>query len=265
MVCASCSSMPNAMIEAKEAPADAPEVLFLGEGPRNGYVEGALSTGFRLTKLHSGQPLAGSDAERRLGEYALIVLSDYPLGHLSAAHQETIAGAVERGGRGLLMIGGWASFGGPRGSYFGSRIAELLPVEIGAEDDRVNSPLGTVLVARRERHPAIVSIHNQEPCVVVGYNGVRQRDGADVLVEGRRLRVDGEQRPSLEKSTTPILSVWQRGAGRVGALAPDLMPHWAGGILDWGEQRVMLPTGNEVGHLYPAFLVDLCRWLIGLT
>jgi hypothetical protein len=101
------------------------------------------------------------------------------------------------------MIGGWASFGGPRGSYHGSRIAELLPVEIGAEDDRVNSPL--------------------------------------------------------------VLTVWQRGAGRVGALAPDVMPHRAGGIIDWGEQRVMLPTGNEVGHLYPAFLVDLCRWLGGLT
>jgi hypothetical protein len=26
-------------------------------------------------------------------------------------------------------------------------------------------------------------------------------------------------------------------------------------------QRVTLPTGNEVGHLYPAFLVDLGRWL----
>ena len=43
------------------------------------------------------------------------------------------------------------------------------------------------------------------------------------------------------------------------------MPHWAGGIIDWGEQRTRLPTGNEVGHLYPALLVDLCRWLGGLT
>ncbi len=250
------------MIALTEAPADAPEVLFLGEGARNGYVEGALSTGFRLTKVHSGQPLAGSEAEQRLGEYALVVLSDYPARHLTAAHQDTIASAVERSGRGLLMIGGWASFGGPHGSYYGSRIADLLPVEISAEDDRVNSPLGTVLVARRQSHPAIVSIHGQEPCVVVGYNGVHQRDGATVLVEGHRLHVDADLRPRLEKSTTPVLTVWQRGAGRVGALAPDVMPHWAGGIVDWGEQRVTLPTGNEVGHLYAAFLVDLCRWLV---
>jgi uncharacterized membrane protein len=193
------------------------------------------------------------------------VLSDYPVGHLSAAHQETMVRAVERGGRGLLMIGGWASFGGPHGSYCGSSIAASLPVEIQAEDDRVNSPLGTVLIARRASHPAIVSIQNEEPCVVVGYNGVRQRDGATVLVEGHRLHVDADLRPSLQKTTTPVLTVWQRGAGRVGALAPDVMPHWAGGIIDWGEQRVTLPTGNEVGHLYPAFLVDLCRWLISAS
>jgi Putative glutamine amidotransferase len=253
------------MIELIEAPADAPEILFLGEAPQNSYVEGALSTGFRLTKLHSGQPLAGSEAERRLGEHALVVLTDYPVRHLNSAHQETIAGAVERGGCGLLMIGGWASFGGPRGSYYGSRIAELLPVEIGVEDDRVNSPLGTVLVACRQSHPAIVSIRDQEPCVVVGYNGVRHRDGATVLVEGHRSYVDADLRPRLERATTPMLTVWQRGAGRVGALAPDVMPHWAGGIIDWGEQRVRLPTGNEVGHLYPAFLVDLCRWLISAS
>jgi len=253
------------MIELAGAPADAPEVLFLGEVPRMGYVEGALSTAFRLTKLHAGQALAESAAEQRLAEYALVVLSDYPVRHLSAAHQDTLAGVVERGGRGLLMIGGWASFGGPRGGYAGSRIAELLPVEIGAADDRVNSPLGTVLIARQEAHPAIASIRDQAPCVVVGYNGVHPRAGATVLVEGHRLYVDAGPRPRLEKATTPVLTVWQRGAGRVGALAPDMMPHWAGGILDWGEQRIKLPTGNEVGHLYPAFLVDLCRWLAGLT
>ena len=77
------------MIALTESPADAPEVLFLGEGPRNGHVEGALSTGFRLTKLHSGQPFAGSAAEQRLGEYALVVLTDYPAHNLTVEHQGT--------------------------------------------------------------------------------------------------------------------------------------------------------------------------------
>ena len=94
------------MIALTEAPADAPELLFLGKGAQSGYVQGALSTGFRLTKLHSGQPLAGSEAEQRLGERALIVLSDYPARHLTLSHQEAIAAALERDGHGLLMIGG---------------------------------------------------------------------------------------------------------------------------------------------------------------
>jgi hypothetical protein len=254
-----------AMIERREEVTDGPALLFFGEALHNGYVEGALSTGFRITKLHSRLPLAGSEAEHRLGEHALMVLSDYPVHHLTAAHQATMADAVERSGRGLLMIGGWASFGGPRGNYRGSSIADLLPVEINTDDDRVNSPLGTVLVARRERHPAISSIQEHEPCVVVGYNRVTAKAGASVLVEGHALHVDADLRPTLERSTTPVLTVWQRGAGRVAALAPDVMPHWAGGIIDWGERRVMLPTGSEVGHLYPAFLLDLCRWLAGLT
>jgi len=107
------------MIEASAAPADAPELLFLGEGPRDSYVQGALSTAFRLTKLTAGQSLSGTAPEQRLGEYPLIVLTDYPAEHLSTAHQEAIVDAVEHGGRGLLMIGGWASFGGPHGSYSG--------------------------------------------------------------------------------------------------------------------------------------------------
>jgi hypothetical protein len=251
------------MIELTEAPAEAPRLLFCGEAPRAGYVDGALSTAFRLTKLPGGQPLGGSGIEQRLDEFALIVLSDYPSSRLGAAEQDAIAGLVEGDARGLLMIGGWGSFGGPHGSYHGSRIAELLPVEISAEDDRVNSPLGTVLVARGERHPAITSVQGQPPCAVVGYNGVRAKDGAEVLIDGYGVHLDTDLQPSLERLATPILSVWQRGRGRVGALAPDVMPHWAGGLVDWGEQRRKLPSGHEVGHLYVAFLVDLCRWLAG--
>lgn len=253
------------MIEPIGVSTDGPEVLFLGEAARGGYVDGALSTCCRLTKLPAAEPLAGSEVEHRLRDYAVIVLSDYPAGQLSAAHQQQIAEAVERDGRGLLMIGGWASFGGPLGSYHGSRIAELLPVELAREDDRINTPLGTVFRPSMQPHAAIQSISGQSGCVVVGYNRVLAKSGATVLVDGYRLDVDAKLQPSLEHVQTPMLSVWQRGAGRVAALAPDVMPHWAGGIMDWGDQRLRLPTGNEVGHLYVALLGDLCRWLAGLT
>jgi uncharacterized membrane protein len=114
-------------------------------------------------------------------------------------------------------------------------------------------------------HPAIQSISGQSGCVVVGYNRVFAKSGATVLVDGFRLNVDTSLHANLEHVETPMLCVWQRGAGRVAALAPDVMPHWAGGIVDWGDRRLRLPTGNEVGHLYVALLVDLCRWLAGLA
>jgi hypothetical protein len=243
----------------------APDLLFLGEGPRANYVEGALSTTFQVSRVYGNQPLAGTRVESRVRDFSVLVLSDYPAPHLSDAHQQAMMAAVERDGRGLLMIGGWASFGGPRGGYYGSRLAELLPVEIQPEDDRVNTPLGTVLLPRREPHAAIQTVQGQAPCIVVGYNAVSAKLGADVLVHGDVLRIDASGRPTLERSATPLLSVWERGAGRVAALAPDMMPHWAGGILDWGAERLSLSTGNEVGQLYVAFLVDICRWLAHVT
>jgi len=244
---------------------NAPDLLFLGEGPRANYVEGALSTAFRVARVYASQPLAGTGAESRLRDFMVIVLSDYPAAHLSDAHQQALVSAVEHDGHGLLMIGGWASFGGPHGSYYGSRLADLLPVTIRPDDDRVNTPLGTVLVPRRERHAAVQSVQGQAGCVVVGYNAVSAKRGADVLVNGDLLRIDAAGQPSLERSETPLLTVWERGNGRVAALAPDMMPHWAGGILDWGTHRLTLSTGNEVGELYVAFLVDMCRWLAHAT
>ncbi len=278
------------MIAAEPAAHSAPRALFLGEGPTSArYLEGVLQTAFNVTRVFGSEPLGGQAVD----DYALFVLSDYPAHQLTREEQELIVRRVERDGAGMLMIGGWASFGGPRGSYHGTRVAEILPVEVAPEDDRHNTPLGTVLIARREPHPAIRTIHSQEPAVVVGFNRVAARPEAIVLVHGYALQVQRERaqphltlaatltgqgqrggrghllrmpvRAGLERLSTPMLSVWDWGRGRVGAFAPDVSPHWAGGIIDWGARRVKLPTGAEIGHLYGAFLLYLCQWLSGRT
>jgi hypothetical protein len=260
--------------------------LFLGEGPRSaGYLEGVLQTAFTLERVYANQPLH----ERRL-DYRLVILSDYPSHQLGAEQQEQLVRLVERDGAGLLMIGGWASFAGPRGSYHSTRLSELLPVELLDEDDRANTPLGTVLVARREPHPAIASVQRaRQYCVVCGYNRVLPRAEAHVLVHGYALQVAPSSIPRygiaaaaggrmtlrelpsqtaspsarLNKLSSPMLSVWDWGRGRVAAFAPDVSPHWAGGIIDWGAERLTLPNGAEIGHLYRDFLLDLCTWLRG--
>lgn len=262
-----------------------PRLLFLGEGPRAAYLEGALQTAFTVTRVLASETVAEAGAD--LAAHDLLLFSDYPGHRLAAEEHARVVDLVTQQGTGLLMIGGWSSFGGPRGSWHGKPVADLLPVTISPTDDRTNTPLGTVLLARAEPHPAIVGIQGQEPCVVVGYNDVRARPDADVLVHGYRLRVDARPRPEqfaaistaegtrlgrgiatpgptarFNRADAPILAVWQYGAGRVAALAPDVSPHWAGGIVDWGSDRTALRTGAEVGHLYVTFLVDLCRWLV---
>ena len=260
------------------------KLLFLGEGPRGaGYLEGVLGGAYAMERVYADQPLD----ERDLGAYQVFVLSDYPSRQMTPEQQERLIQAVERGGAGLVMIGGWASFGGPRGSWRGTRLSEVLPVEIASDDDRTNTPLGTVLIATRKAHPAVRTVQHADPCVVCGFNAVRPRREASVLVDGFALSVrkapagqytvaaamSGARtraianplgmRPQLTKHATPMLAAWEWGQGRVAAFAPDVSPHWAGGIVDWGEQRITLPNGAEIGHLYKAFLLDLCAWLEG--
>src|SRR5205823_4567421 len=103
-------------------------VLFLGEGPRPGYLDGVLQSAFELARVFGSQTIA--EAGARLDDHRLFLLSDYGAPRLSAAEQERLIGLVEQEGRGLLMIGGWSSFAGPRGSYHGSRLAKILPVEL---------------------------------------------------------------------------------------------------------------------------------------
>ena len=274
--------------EAESAPDSAPRALFLGEGPNSArYLEGVLQTAYRVERVFNSEAFATrEEVKARLGEYSLFVLSDYNARNLASPEHELLVRCVEEGA-GLLMIGGWSSFAGPRAGYRGTRIAEILPVDLLTDDDRYNTPLGTVLIGRREPHPALHTVHNQEPCTVMGFNRVTARAEATVLVHGYALQIQRERvqphftlaaslagpragrasfmrvpvRASLERLSTPMLTVWDWGRGRVGAFAPDVSPHWAGGIVDWGERRVKLPTGAEIGHLYGAFLLDLCHWL----
>jgi uncharacterized membrane protein len=265
-------------------PAMPEKLLFLGEGPRGaGYLEGVLGGAYALERVYADQPLD----DRVLEQYPVFVLSDYPSRQMTAEQQERLVQTVERGGAGLVMIGGWASFGGPRGTWRGTRLSDLLPVEILSDDDRTNTPLGTVLVATRQAHPAVRTIQHADSCAVCGFNAVRSRRDARILIDGFTLSVrktpaaqltvaaamSGARtrqianplgmRPLLSQHATPMLSVWEWGRGRVAAFAPDVSPHWAGGIVDWGAERLVLSNGAETGHLYKAFLLDLCAWLEG--
>ena len=67
--------------------------------------------------------------------------------------------------------------------------------------------------------------------------------------------------------SAPLLVVGEYGAGSVAAFASDVAPHWVGGFVDWGEQRISAQAEGsdevEVGSDYARFFSRLVEWTMG--
>jgi uncharacterized membrane protein len=180
-----------------------------------------------------------------LGSYDVVVLSDIGANSVQLApsvFERATPGADRLGtlrdwvtdGGGLLMIGGYLSFTGFEGkaAYRNTALHELLPVELLAEDDRVELPAGGHARVLEPGHAALGGVAGDWPALL-GYNRVRPRPAASVLVE-----IVGD----------PLVAVAQRGSGRAGVFTSDCSPHWApaefceqwdgyasvfGGLVEW--------------------------------
>lgn len=180
-----------------------------------------------------------------LGEYDVVVLSDIGANSLQLApgvFERSIPGVDRirtltdwvRAGGALLMIGGYLSFSGwqARGAYAGTRIADVLPVDIAPYDDRVELPAGSVATVV-DAHPTIDGVAGAWPALL-GYN--RTVAKADAVVP---VLIDGD----------PLVAVRTEGAGRTAVFTSDCSPHWAP------------PAFCEDWAGYPALFDGLVRWL----
>jgi uncharacterized membrane protein len=133
-----------------------------------------------------------------------------------------------KGGGALLMIGGYMSFSGIDGKarYGSSPIADVLPVLMQENDDRVELPQGFRATVRQTTHPAVARVPTRWPALL-GYNRLVAKPDASVLVEA---------------GDDPLLVVGSYGSGRTAAFASDLAPHWApASFMDWeGYERLWL-------------------------
>jgi uncharacterized membrane protein len=234
-------------------------LLLLGESAASArYLTGTFArAGIDYRHVEARQALATLD-----DAWDVVVFSDYPAKQLGAAAADTIAQHV-RGGAGLVMIGGWTSFNGQGTGYRGSSIADLLPVVCAEGDDRRNVHSGLWLESLQSAHPVLAGLDLAAPPVLCGYNAVTIKDGATLLAQGRLVQFqNGTPQPG---ATAPLLAVQQANAGRSLAYTSDLVPHWCGGMVDWGTERVSLPGGAEVGVGYCTFLVNMLRWVNGET
>jgi len=204
-------------------------------------------------------------------KYSLYILSDYPRKQFLAGQLEHIVGEV-RQGAGLLMIGGWESFHGKDGEYHDSPLVEVLPVKMHDHDDRRNS--FQPLVARRVcEHEILTGLPwDEAPPTFAGYNAITPKPAATVLLDAVRLNLrnlqTGETVLISEAETIPLLIVGTFGHGKTAALATDVAPHWVGGLVDWGDQRITQSVGTgfiEVGNHYVQFLRNLVLFLAEKT
>lgn len=207
-----------------------------------------------------------ADASLFAAERSLFVLSDYPAAMMDERLQRLLLAQVEQGA-GLLMCGGWESFHGQGGDWNGTPIGNALPVEIAAVDDRVNCDR-PVLVRRLAEHPAVAGLPwDERPPVIGGYNRVRAKPEASVLLEARQYaaRFEGDACVFEPAERDPLLVVGSWGEGRTAALTTDVAPHWVGPLVDWGLQRTSAQTPGaeavEVGSDYARFLRQLIGWL----
>ena len=134
--------LSNNIRKALLAVQDPVQVLHLGERQQQGAprLEELLGAGFALRSVPAAELAGGHDFQA----YDLALLDDLPARSLSAAAQEGLARAVREQGLGLGFSGGEASFGD--GGYRDTAIAELLPVELPGDEDRVDPSVGLAII-----------------------------------------------------------------------------------------------------------------------
>jgi len=183
-----------------------------------------------------------------LARYGAVIVSDVGAdsfeltddclaGRRSVSRLRVLAEWVAGGGA-LLMVGGYMSFSGiqARAGFARSPLAGVLPVDMLAQDDRVERPDGVEPLVVDPSHPIVAGLPSSWP-FLLGYNEVRPKEGASVLV------VVG---------TSPLLVVDTHGRGRVAAFTSDCSPHWAShDFLAWPH--------------YGALFERLVGWLAGAS
>jgi uncharacterized membrane protein len=242
---------------------DTDKVIFMGDDSLNGaaaYLGGVMT--------HHGVEFSYVPSDRQADQTifdqgrSLYIVSDYPSQNLSTSAQQKIANSVKAGSS-LLMIGGWESFHGLAGEYHEGPLSDILPVECKKSDDRVNWSQGVVPAVESE-HTVLGELPWGEPPIFCGFNETKLKEGSQLVLSARPLIIRAMALTYIDERY-PLLAFGTHGEGKTAALTTDLAPHWVGGWVDWGLQRVkaQAPGGGEVevGNHYAEFIGRLVRFL----
>ena len=240
------------------------KICYLGDDHLQGaaaYLAGILTHfGIEFDYVPSAESPPASFADT---QYAAYVISDYPAVRLDEAAMNHIAARVADGA-GLVMIGGWESFHGKLGEYHQSPLAAVLPVLMLQYDDRRNF-VQPCLIEKRTDHAILGGLPWGTPPGIGGINSIAPKPRTELLLDACSYSVlqSGHVHEFSPVGLFPLLVVGQHGAGRTAALATDVAPHWVGGLVDWGDERIVQEIGGgtiEVGNWYARFFRNLVAW-----
>ncbi|MEA1996485.1 MAG: glutamine amidotransferase, partial [Gemmatimonadota bacterium] len=149
------------------------------------------------------------------------------------------------------------------GEYHEGPVADLLPVKCKDSDDRVNWCQGVVPKVVSE-HASIKELPLDKPPVFCGFNETGLREGAEPVLSACLLEIRGGSLAYTGREY-PLLVFGKSGKGTTCALTTDLAPHWVGGWVDWGPERVAAQARGgetvEVGNWYAKFITQLVSFL----
>ncbi len=175
------------------------------------------------------------DSVAELDQFDVVVLSDIGSNTLLLPRR-TFVGATPganplaalrewvSGGGALAMIGGYLSFSGieAKANYRSTSLAEVLPVELEAGDDRQEMPEGAATRLVGGEHPITRGMDEVWP-LLLGFQRLTAKRDAQVLA------AIGDH---------PALVVGAYAQGRVLAFASDIGPHWAPrAFVEWPGYR----------------------------
>ena len=258
-------------------------ILYCGDTNLDGaasYLAGLMTHfGWAFDYVPSHVPMTRELIER---PHSLLILSDYPATQFDDWLQEIALKQVESG-MGLLMIGGWESFRGFGGDWGDTPLAKAIPVDIAGDDDRINFSQPTVLSrsclpdldddslndACVERQILGSLPWDESPPTIGGLNFVDLKSSTWPLLDATSFRVRYDCETTEWKSDVCMvyraLVAGECQSGRTAAFMSDVAPHWVGGFVDWGPERVKAQAERasaiEVGSYYVQFWKQLLSWV----
>jgi uncharacterized membrane protein len=160
-----------------------------------------------------------------LARYHVIILSDIGTNTLLLSPETFDRGRASpnrlvllrewvRAGGGLIMVGGYMSFQGIDGKarYAATPLADVLPVSLESNDDRVEAPEGHLPRVLLPDHPIARGLPTEWP-KLLGYNRLHVKPGAELVA-------------SVGAANAVLLACAVQDSGRTVAFASDCGPHW---------------------------------------